>query len=101
VMERLSKRRFCPSCEAIYHEITNPPLKEGICNQCGTKLIKRRDDTPAAIRKRLELFRKDVLPIVENYKKSSRLKIINGTDEPSIIHREILKLTTSNPENPY
>jgi len=94
VVNRLSKRLFCPSCEAIYHENTNPPVKEGTCNLCGTKLIKRKDDTPPAIKKRLELFRKDVLPIVESYKKSSRLRIVNGADEPSNIHQEILKITT-------
>ena len=50
---RLGGRRFCPSCEEIFHIINKPSKKEDVCDRCGDKLIQRSDDTPEAIKKRL------------------------------------------------
>jgi len=92
VIGRLSKRLFCPSCETIYHEENNPPRETGTCDRCGGVLVKRPDDHPDAIGKRLEIFREEVLPIIDYYGQRERLYEFDATGEPRRIHSEIMKL---------
>ena len=68
IIKRLSTRRQCSKCGAIYNLNTNPPEKEGICDKCGGELYIRDDDKPEAIKKRLEIFEKETIKVVEFYK---------------------------------
>jgi adenylate kinase len=78
LIERLSKRRTCPECGAVYHLEFNPPKEDLICDQCGTKLIQRRDDKPKVIKKRLEVYREETQPLLEKYKEKGLTKKIPG-----------------------
>ena len=78
LIERLSKRRTCPECGAVYHLKFNPPEEDLICDQCGTKLIQRRDDKPKVIKKRLEVYRKETQPLLEKYQEKGLVKKIPG-----------------------
>lgn len=69
IIKRLSKRRSCPKCGAVYHLISAPPKKPGICDVCGTKLIQRDDDKEDVIKHRLEVYRKNTEPLLERYRK--------------------------------
>ncbi len=73
IIERLSNRRICEKCGAIYHLINIPPKKEGICDICGGNLIQRVDDTPQVIKKRLNVFKNDTKPVLDFYKKKGWL----------------------------
>ena len=85
-IKRISGRRNCPKCGKIYNVYTNPkPKKENICDDCGTKLFQRVDDTVEAAKKRLEIYHKETEPILKKY---SSVKI-NGEMEIEEVTREI------------
>ena len=67
IIKRLSSRRVCPKCGAIYNLISMPPKTPGICDKCGAALIQRDDDKPQAIRERLEVYKKQTEPVLEYY----------------------------------
>lgn len=95
VISRLSKRIFCPSCEMIYHEESKPPKISGKCDNCGSGLIRRPDDQPHAIERRLEVFSKEVLPIVEYFRQTGRLHEFDASEEPRKIHSKIINLLSA------
>jgi adenylate kinase len=78
VMDRLTGRRYCPKCNAVYHVTFSPPKKEGICDTCGTALAIRSDDTEATVKDRLAVFHKQIGPLKEYYAKKGILEEING-----------------------
>ncbi|MCZ6690735.1 MAG: adenylate kinase [Planctomycetota bacterium] len=73
VVERLSKRRVCPSCRANYHLRHFPPRKEGVCDRCGTDLIWRDDDHPETVRERLKVYENETAELVQLYEERSLL----------------------------
>lgn len=78
VMDRLTGRRSCPKCNAIYHVTFSPPKQEGICDACGTSLVIRSDDTEKTVKERLEVFHKQIGPLKEYYARQGLLEEING-----------------------
>ncbi len=78
IVRRLSARRVCPGCGAVYNMIYNPPKNDEICDVCGTKLIQRDDDRPETIKRRLAVYRRDTEPLVEYYRKKGKLASVNG-----------------------
>jgi adenylate kinase len=67
IIDRLSGRRVCSRCGAVYHVKYNPPKVEGVCDLCGGTLVQRDDDKEEVVRKRLEVYRKQTQPLVEFY----------------------------------
>jgi adenylate kinase len=67
IIDRLSGRRVCSKCGAVYHVKYNPPKVEGVCDLCGGTLVQRNDDKEEVVRKRLEVYRKQTQPLVEFY----------------------------------
>jgi adenylate kinase len=68
VVDRLSGRRTCKQCGAIYHVRNIPPKVEGRCDRCGGDLFQRDDDQEEAIRNRLAVYRKQTLPLIDYYR---------------------------------
>ena len=84
IINRLSGRRACPDCKAIYHIEANPPKKDGACDVCGAVLIVRKDDVPDTIRNRLQVYHKETGPLKEYYKSQGKLITVDnipGVDE--------------------
>src|SRR6185369_3583832 len=54
IVARLSGRRTCPGCKAVFHTEARPPKVPGVCDHCGAKLYQREDDRPESIRVRME-----------------------------------------------
>ncbi len=73
-IKRLSSRRICTRCQKTYA----PDYKLEVCNVCGGILIKREDDQPVAVKKRIENFYRETKPVIEYYKKLGRLLTVNG-----------------------
>jgi adenylate kinase len=78
LVDRLSKRRVCPNCGAIYHLDYNPPEELGVCDRCGSELIQRSDDDPEIIQRRLEDYMNRVQPLLRKYKAKNKLKHVSG-----------------------
>ena len=67
IIDRLSGRRVCSKCGAVYHVKYNPPKVEGVCDLCGGSLMQRDDDKEEVVKKRLEVYRKQTQPLIEFY----------------------------------
>jgi len=78
VVERLSGRRTCRDCQAVYHIIYSAPKIEGKCDRCGGELYQRDDDKEETIRKRLEVYEKQTFPLLEYYKTSGKVLEVSG-----------------------
>jgi len=81
LVERLTKRRSCRECGAVYHLMFNPPKEEGKCDRCGGELYQRSDDTEATVKQRLETYMDSTLPLVEYYdSKGTLIRVDGGKD---------------------
>jgi adenylate kinase len=78
IMERLGGRLTCSKCGAIYHVKNMLPKEEGRCDKCGGRLYQREDQTPEAIRQRLETYRKETNPLIDYYQKKGLLVVIDA-----------------------
>lgn len=91
-LNRLTTRRICEKCKEPF-----PAFYEGdTCEKCGGRLITRRDDTPNAIRTRLDNFLEKTLPVIEDYKARGKMIIINGEQKIEAVTED-----TFNALDPY
>jgi adenylate kinase len=70
LIKRLSGRRTCPSCGAVYNVYFNPPEVAGTCDRCGATLSHRSDDQPETVRRRLEVYGEQTAPLIAYYEAS-------------------------------
>src|SRR5262249_22137797 len=75
---RLSGRRQCRKCGENYHKTFHPPKQENVCDRCAGELFQRDDDREGVIRKRLDVYDKETLPLVSYYQEKGLLKNIGG-----------------------
>jgi adenylate kinase len=92
IIERLSLRRSCPKCGAIYHLKDMLPKREGICDECDGVLVQREDDKAEIIRHRLEVYEKQTFPILERYEKVGKVRQMNGEIDIKEIPDEIRRV---------
>jgi len=78
IIKRLSGRRVCPECTAIYHIRTSEMARNGICENCGAKLIQREDDREETVRKRLETYHDQTEPLINYYREKGLLVRVQG-----------------------
>ncbi len=78
IVKRIALRRSCSNCGAVYHLENNPPASDSVCDRCGTELIARPDDNEGAVRKRLEAFHAQTLPVATFYKAKNLLREVDG-----------------------
>ncbi|HYH09987.1 MAG TPA: adenylate kinase [Thermoanaerobaculia bacterium] len=78
IVRRITLRRTCASCGAIYHLENNPPANDSVCDRCGAEVIARADDTEEAVRKRLESFHRQTMPVAAYYKSKNVLREVDG-----------------------
>ena len=93
IQNRLTGRRVCPGCGATFHVTGNPPKTEGVCDQCGEKLIQRKDDTAGTIAHRLEVYHSETEPLKEFYAARGLLRTVKdtgGIDSTNAIIMDIL-----------
>ncbi len=89
---RMTGRRVCPKCGASYHIVANPPKHEGICDQCGTGVVTRKDDAPETVRHRLEVYHTTTEVLKDYYQKQGKLCCINGLQSIEDVNRDILRV---------
>jgi adenylate kinase len=78
LLARLTGRRICRSCGATYHELFNPPVKQGVCDKCGGELYQRSDDTEEKVGTRLDEYINKTAPLLEYYEAKGLLRVLNG-----------------------
>jgi len=76
IVERLSNRRVCRNCGAIYNLKYLKPKREGVCDKCGGELYQREDDTPKVVQERLKVYERQTQPLIDYYK--DRVPFVNA-----------------------
>jgi adenylate kinase len=89
VIKRLSGRRVCSKNGHNYHVDFDPPKREGVCDQDGSKLIQRDDDKPETVKHRLEVYHDQTHPLIEHYENNGILKRFDGDRPPGEVHDHI------------
>lgn len=90
IVVRLSARRSCAKCGAVYHLVNVPPKVADTCDACGTKgLVQRDDDVESAIRVRLKAFHDQTAPLKNAYASQGLLRTVDGTRAPDDVARLI------------
>lgn len=88
---RMTGRRVCTRCGASYHVIANPPKAEGVCDQCGSELVIRKDDAPETVRHRLSVYHAQTEVLKDFYGKLGKLVLIEGNQSIEGANRDILE----------
>lgn len=89
VVRRLAGRRVCLKGGHVYHVVFDPPKREGVCDQDGSRLIQRDDDREDTIRRRLEVYARQTAPLVEYYESAGLLRRFDGQRSPNEVHDHI------------
>jgi adenylate kinase len=86
VIRRLSGRRICVKNQHLYHVDFDPPKREGVCDQDGSRLIQRDDDKPETVRKRLDVYHEQTSPLIEHYEQRGLLRRFDGERPANEVH---------------
>jgi len=78
VVDRLSGRLVCSRCGVNYHVANIPPKRPGVCDSCGEKLVRRSDDEPETIRRRLEVYRQQTADLIDHYERRGVLRTVQA-----------------------
>lgn len=91
VIARISGRIACKDCGRPHHKQFDPPKKEGVCDGCGGALYQRDDDFAAVVKKRLEVYRAQTMPLIEYYaRQKGVLKEINSQQAKDVVFHNVL-----------
>ncbi len=91
IVSRLSGRRTCPGCKAVFHIEARPPKVAGICDHCGGELYQREDDRPESIRVRMEAYTKSTAPLEDFYRRRKLLVSVSAEGSPEEIFERSLR----------
>jgi adenylate kinase len=89
VLRRIAGRRVCEKCGATYH-VDMPPGTEGVCDICGGSVVQRDDDTEEAVRRRLELYEQETVPIIAFYCNLGKLVAVDGIGETDDVFKRLV-----------
>jgi adenylate kinase len=89
LVSRLSGRRTCLKCGAMFHVETMMPKKEGVCDNCGNPLVQREDDRPEVIKKRLDVYHQQTAPVANFYKNQHKLRNLDATRSPDAVSQAL------------
>lgn len=92
VVARLTGRRSCLECGAVYHMLFNPPKKDSLCDICGHELVQRKDDNEETVVNRLNVYKKQTEPLLNYYQKRNLLRDINGEQSLAKVFEEICEV---------
>jgi adenylate kinase len=89
LVERLSGRWNCRDCQATYHEVYNPSPAGSACGECGGELYQRPDDRREVVEKRVEVYLRETLPVVEHYEALGALRCVDGSQPIEVVRSEL------------
>ncbi|MFA6474870.1 MAG: nucleoside monophosphate kinase [Patescibacteria group bacterium] len=88
-IDRIAGRRTCVAAGHVYHIKHNPPKQMGLCDQDGSALLQRDDDTEAALQKRLEIYHQDTEPVLEHYQTQGVVHTVHGEETIITVWEEV------------
>jgi adenylate kinase len=91
IIKRISGRRTCRNCGAMYHLVFDPPMNQNHCNQCNGELYQREDDSEDTVRMRLQVYAAATRPLLEYYERQGLLAQVDGIGRPEEVSARILK----------
>lgn len=89
LVERITGRRICPKCGAIYHIHNKPSKVEGICDICGSELTQRKDDTVEQLTVRMDGYEKSTKPVIDFYDKRGIVSYIDASQETAAVFEKV------------
>ena len=92
IVRRLSGRRNCSKCPAVYHMESIPPKQNGVCDQCGADLVQRSDDRPETVQSRLTVYEQQTAPLIDYYKRKNLLFELDGSGPVETVQDRLLAL---------
>lgn len=90
VLDRIAGRRACENCGTTYH-VSAPPKDDWTCDVCGGRVVQREDDTEEAVMRRLELYEKETVPIIDFYGKLGKLVGVDGTGDSDEVFTRLVE----------
>ncbi len=90
VLDRIAGRRVCENCGTTYH-VSVPPKDDWTCDVCGGRVVQREDDTEEAVMRRLELYEKETVPIIDFYRKLGKLVVVDGTGDSDDVFARLVE----------
>lgn len=87
--KRITGRRVCSKCGAIYHAVTHAPLQEGVCDVCGGEVVQRKDDTLEQLKVRMEEYENNTKPVIDYYNEKGLVQVIDAGQEREAIFAQI------------
>lgn len=97
LVRRLTGRRTCKNCGAMFNILFHLPKREGICDRCGGPLYQRDDDQEETIRARLKEYQKQTAPLIQYYQKKNSLRSIRGVGGQDQVFEQIARLLDGTP----
>ena len=95
IIQRLSGRRICRNCQAVFHITNMPPKKDMQCDSCGGELYQRKDDQEATIKNRLVVYNRETHALVDYYSKENRLFRVSADKDAKVVLDEMFKILKS------
>jgi adenylate kinase len=90
IVQRISGRRTCSSCNAMYHVSFEPPKKAGVCDKCGGELYQRADDAEDTVRERLKVYELNTRPLLDHYRRLGLLAQVDGVGTTDEVEKRIV-----------
>jgi adenylate kinase len=90
IVKRISGRRTCRDCNAMYHVAFEPPAKPGVCDKCGGELYQREDDAEETVRERLKVYREATQPLLDHYRQLGLLAQVDGVGRTDEVEKRII-----------
>jgi adenylate kinase len=92
IIKRLSGRRICKQCQAVYHITNMPPKKEGICDKCQGKLYQREDDKPQTVKNRLRVYQEETSDLIDYYRNEDKLYVTSGNLDADALYEKLVEV---------
>lgn len=89
LVKRISGRRVCPNCGHSYHIVNEPPKVEGVCDECGTNVIQRPDDSEETVKSRIEIYEIQTKPLVEYYEAQGKVLYFDGSQSIDKVYNDV------------
>ena len=96
VVRRLTGRRSCPKCQAVFHVEFAPPKRAGFCDRCGGELMQRSDDKRETVENRLAVYEEQTAPLIAYYRQRGLLSDIDGAGKVERVQQRVVELLSAN-----